>query len=246
MRRDSVIADLARRDFSERSRETEWLDQANLDPEELRSVLRDLARFNGAMLGHLPVLRWLRKAAATVPEGRPLSLLDTGCGYGDLLRAIRRWATRRGIAIALRGIDINAHAIRIAREATDRRDAIRFEVADIFQLQPDEPVDLIVSSLLAHHLSNDQIVAFLGWMERAASRGWLICDLQRHPMPYLFIGLAGRLSPLHPVVFRDGQISVRRALTRTEWNERLCAAGISLEEVRIRSFLFRYAIGRLR
>jgi hypothetical protein len=89
MRLISLNTDLAYRDFSQRSRETEWLDQANLDPEELRSVLRDLARFNGAMLGYLPVLRWLRKAVTSVAKNRPLSLLDVGCGYGDLLRAIR-------------------------------------------------------------------------------------------------------------------------------------------------------------
>jgi hypothetical protein len=89
-------------------------------------------------------------------------------------------------------------------------------------------------------------VNFLAWMERTASRGWLICDLQRHPVPHFFIGLAGRLSPLHPVVFRDGQISVRRALTRSEWEKQLYAAGIPSEGVTIRSFLFRYAIERLR
>ena len=246
MRLISLNTDLAYRDFSQRSRETEWLDQANLDPEELRSVLRDLARFNGAMLGYLPVLRWLRKAVTSVAKNRPLSLLDVGCGYGDLLRAIRSWADRYGITIALRGVDINTHAVRSARDATDPSYAIDYQVADIFRLQSTEPVDLIVSSLFTHHLTNDEIVNFLAWMERTASRGWLICDLQRHPVPHFFIGIAGRLSPLHPVVFRDGQISVRRALARSEWEKQLCAAGIPSEGVAIRSFLFRYAIGRLR
>lgn len=246
MRLNSLNAGLACRDFSQRSRETEWLDRPNLDPEELRSVLRDLARFNGAMLGHFPVLRWLRKAVTRAAQNGPLSLLDVGCGYGDLLRAIRRWADRHGITIALRGVDINAQAVRSARNATDPGYAIDYQVADIFRLQSTEPVDLIVSSLFTHHLTNDEIVNFFAWMERTASNGWLICDLQRHPVPHFFIGIAGRLSPLHPVVFRDGQISVRRALTRPEWEERLCAAGIPLEAVAIRSFLFRYAIGRLR
>jgi SAM-dependent methyltransferase len=246
MRLHGLNADLACRDFSQRSRETEWLDQANLDSEELRRVLRDLARFNGAMLGHLPVLRWLRKAVTSVAQNGSLSLLDVGCGYGDLLRAIHSWAGRYGITIALRGVDINAHAVRGARDATDPSHAIDYQVADIFQLQSTEPIDLIVSSLFAHHLTDDEIVDFVKWMERRASRGWLICDLQRHQVPHFFIGIAGRLSRLHPVVFRDGQISVRRALTRSEWEKRLCAARIPSEGVAIRSFLFRYAIGRLR
>ncbi len=41
----------APRDLSRRSAESEWLDGADASPEELALVLRDLARFNGAMLG---------------------------------------------------------------------------------------------------------------------------------------------------------------------------------------------------
>jgi len=39
-------------DLSRRSNETEWLDDTDVDPAELERVLRDLARFNGTMLGH--------------------------------------------------------------------------------------------------------------------------------------------------------------------------------------------------
>jgi len=242
----SLISERALPDFSRRSYEPEWLDRERAEPEELRRILRDLARFNGAMLGHAPVLRWLRDVVATASANRRLSLLDAGCGHGDLLRAIGRWARRHGVPITLRGIDLNPRTVRIAQAATDPNDAVVFAAADVFRFVPTEPIDLIVSSLLAHHLSDDEIVAFLVWMEQTAARGWLICDLQRHPVPYYVIGLAGRLTPLHPVVFSDGQLSVCRALTRKEWQERLGAAGIPPDRVTIRSFLFRYAIGRLR
>jgi SAM-dependent methyltransferase len=235
-----------RRDFSRRGAETEWLDRADLNPGDLASVLRDLARFNGAMLGHLPVLSWLRRAIAAVPNGPPLSLVDVGCGYGDLLRSVRGWARRRGLAIALRGIDLNPRTIGIARAATDACDRIDFETADVFRFRPTAPVDLIVSSLLAHHLTDRAIVELLRWMEGTARRGWLVCDLQRHKLPYHVIGLAGKLSKLHPLVFDDGQISVTRALARPEWEERLHEAGIPRQGVTIRWFLFRYLVGRLR
>jgi hypothetical protein len=59
MRSASLNTAFGCRNFSRRSRETEWLDQEGIDPEELGRVLRDLAWFNAAMLGHIPVLRWL-------------------------------------------------------------------------------------------------------------------------------------------------------------------------------------------
>jgi SAM-dependent methyltransferase len=246
MRLHNLSSALTLPDFSRRSCENERLDQEGLNPKELRHILHDLARFNGAMLGRSPVLRWLREPLSKASERQPIRLLDVGCGYGDLLREIRRWTTRRGIPVTLRGIDVNPHTINIARAATDPCDAIAFETADVLRLRSADQVDLVVSSLFSHHLADEKLVEFLIWMETTAVRGWLICDLQRHPLPYYVIALAGRVAPLHPVVFSDGQLSVRRSLTRKEWKDRLNAARIPLEQVTIRSFLFRYAIGRLR
>jgi hypothetical protein len=77
-------------------------------------------------------------------------------------------------------------------------------------------------------------------------RGWLIYDLQRHPVPHYFIKLIGRLTRLNPLMIEDGRISVERSLTAAEWRERLAAAGIPRQAVRLRWFLFRFVIGRLK
>ena len=78
-------------DLAHRSDEAEWLDGADLSPADLANVLRDLAAFNGMFLGRYPLLRWLGRAVLTSRSSAPLTLVDVGCGYGDLLRAIRRW-----------------------------------------------------------------------------------------------------------------------------------------------------------
>jgi SAM-dependent methyltransferase len=234
------------RDLSQRSSDHEWLDGADAGPEELALVLRDLARFNGAMLGHWPVIDWLRRATKNARKEEALILVDVGCGYGDLLRAIRRFARKRGLTIRLIGLDLNRETIRIAQAVTDDADEIDYCVADVFDFAPPVPIDFVVSSLVTHHMSDDLIVKFLRWMEETAREGWLICDLQRHPVPYYFIGLMGRLTRLHPMVVHDGRISVARSLTRTEWLARIDKADIARAAVRLRWFLFRFAIGRLR
>ena len=71
-------------------------------------------------------------------------------------------------------------------------------------------------------------------------------DLQRHPVPYYFIRLMGKLTRLHPMVIHDVRISVAHSLTRAEWFARTGEAGIARDAVRLRWFLFRFAIGRLR
>ncbi|HEY2534285.1 MAG TPA: methyltransferase domain-containing protein [Xanthobacteraceae bacterium] len=233
-------------DFTHRGNEPEWLDGTDIDPAELDRALRDLARFNRTFLGHYLVLRWLRRAIGLAPKGTPLTVVDVGCGYGDLLRAIRHWSRRQALELKLVGVDLNPETIRIARTVTNPADRIEFRVANIFELGRTMPVDFMISSLVAHHLSDTEICEFLGVMEAVVRRGWLIYDLERHRFLYHFIGLTARLARLHPMVVQDGQISVRRSLTRTEWEERIAAAGISPADVTIRWFLFRFLIGRLR
>lgn len=233
-------------DLTHRRDVTEWLDRTDINPAELERVLRDLARFNRTFLGHYPLVHWLRRAIKAAPEGVSLSVVDVGCGYGDLLRAIRRWSRWRKPELNLVGVDLNPETILIARAATDPADRIDFQVMNIFERGPTMPIDFMISSLVAHHLSDHDISEFMRLMEAIARRGWLICDLQRHRFLYHFIGLTARLAGLHPMVVHDGQISVMRSLKRKEWVERISAAGLSTADVTIRWFLFRFLVGRLR
>ena len=233
-----------RLDFTRRSHEREWLDRDDIDPDELKVVLHDLARFNTAFFGHRPVLKWLGRVLGPRTSGPAPTILDIGCGYGDLLRAIRRWSNKRNLKPALLGVDLNPETIRIARAATDPVDEIDFEVMDVFDLRPGRSFDFIVSSLVAHHLSDEELRDFLVLLERSSTQGWLIYDLQRLRFLYEFLGVASRLARLHPMVRNDGQISVMRSLTRGEWADRIAAAGIELSDVKIRWFLFRFVIER--
>lgn len=233
-------------DLTHRRDEAEWLDGADLSPVDLERVLRELAIFNQIFLGHYPLLRWLGQAFRAAGTGAPLTLIDVGCGYGDLLRAIRRWSQRRNVNLNLLGVDLNPETIRIARTATDPADRIDFQAVNIFELASTTPVDLMISSLVTHHLSDHQITEFLRLMERTARCGWAICDLQRSRLLYHFIGLASRLGRFHPMITHDGQISVARSLTRAEWKQRIAEAGISSTDASLRWFFFRFLIGRLR
>lgn len=231
-------------DFSRRSHVGEWLDTAAPDRRERAAYLESLAWFNGMMLGHRPILSWLEKTTRASRE--PLTLMDVGCGHGDLLRAIRGWSRTCGVPLRLIGVDIEPETIAIAQEATARVDAIEYLAADVFNLRPAIRIDFVVSSLLAHHLTDERLLVFLRWMEATAQRGWLISDLERHPFPYHAIGAAGRLARIHPMVIKDGRTSVTRALARAEWGPTIAAAGLDPATVQISWFLYRLAVSRLK
>jgi SAM-dependent methyltransferase len=228
-----------------RSMQTEVLDNS-VESRELAIILADLARFNGAMLGRWLIVRWLNHALRRSPPQQPLTILDIGCGYGDLLRAVRHWAQSHDRVIKLIGIDLNPQVIAIARANTDAADGIEYYAADIFDYQPPHPIDIVTTSLVTHHLSDAMIVRLLRWLEATAHKGWLICDLQRSIVPFYFIALAGRLLHLHPVVTYDGRVSVARSLTRKEWRQAMLAADIPNSALNIHSFMFRLMIGRMK
>ena len=223
-----------RMDFSRRARLREKLD-GPCSREELRVCLEDLARLNRWFLATRPVFAWLGQLDLA-GQGRRVTLLDVGCGYGDTLRRIGIWAAAHAIPMDLTGIDLNPDAVAIATEASCPASTIRWVASDVFAYKPPAPFDLIVSSLFTHHLDDRELIRFVGWMDASAGLGWCINDLCRAPVPYYLLRAFARVAGLHPFVRHDGPVSIARAFRPEDWR-RICAdAGLKERDVVIRAY----------
>jgi SAM-dependent methyltransferase len=221
-------------DFRLRAELTEMMDEP-CSRDDLRACLRDISRLNRWFLAHQPLLQWLNGfAPAQLPQ--PLRILDVGCGYGDGLRRIERWAGARNITVELSGLDINADAVAIASEATPRASCVHWVAANVFAFAPQNPIHFVISSQFTHHLSEHQIVSFLQWMERRALLGWFINDLSRAAVPYHFIRIFARLAGLHPFVQHDAPVSIARAFVPADWQTLCAAANLTAGDVSIQHF----------
>lgn len=217
----------------------ELMDADDLDPAVYAAVVADLAKVNTVTLAARPTLAFLARATRA---GGHYRLLDVGFGDGDMLRRIARWGAKHGRAFGLVGVDLNPRSEAAARSHTPA--AIRLVTGDYADLA-DEPWDLIVSSLVAHHMSHDQLVAFLRFMEAQARRGWLVNDLHRHGFAYRGYPLLARLAGWHPIVRHDGTLSIARSYRPAEWPPILAEAGAGEARVK-RVFPFRLCVERLR
>jgi trans-aconitate methyltransferase len=74
----------------------------------------------------------------------------------------------------LTGIDLNPYAARAAAESTLKELGITWVTGDAMEYRPERPMHVIVSSLVAHHLEDEEIVSLLKWMEATARGGWFI------------------------------------------------------------------------
>lgn len=233
---------MAMRSLAFPAQEDEQMDAADLDPATYAAILTDLAQVNRWTFAAWPTLAFLKRALA----GRTsFTLLDVGFGDGDMLRAIARWAHKQGIEARLTGVDLNPRSEAVARAATPADMPIRYVTGDYADLVG-EGYDLIVSSLVAHHMSHDQLITFLRTMEAQARIGWLISDPHRHRLPYLGFPILARMMRWHRIVREDGQLSIARAFRPAEWQPMLDRAGIGNEADVVRRFPYRICVERLR
>jgi SAM-dependent methyltransferase len=231
-------------DFSRRSLASELMDTETVTPEDFAQCLADLSVVNTLTLAKPPTLAWLTKATGDLPAGGTISILDVGFGHGDMLRAIWRWSQRRGLKVDLHGIDLNPLSEAAAKHATPSHMKIDFQTGDIFAIDSARRYDFVISSLVTHHMSDAQIVAFLRWMAQHAARGWFVNDLHRHAVSYHAFRLLSALAGWHRFVRHDGPVSIARSFRREDWQKLLQEAGVPGD---IRWHMpFRYCVGHIR
>lgn len=219
----------------------ELMDADDLDPAIYAAVVADLARVNAVTMAARPTLAFLERATRGTKQ---LKLLDVGYGDGDMLRRIARWAARRDITVDLVGVDLNPRSALAAHAHTPAGLPIRYLTGD-YADHADAGWDVVISSLVAHHMTQEQLVAFLKFMENEARRGWFINDLERHGFAHWGFPILATLMRWHPIVKHDGTLSVARSYRAAEWWPLLAQAGINAACV-TRYFPFRLCVERQR
>ncbi len=238
-----------RYDFSRRNALTELMDAQDSDFATYRACLVDLAKVNRLTLAYRPTMRFLSRLAASgrLPRDRPVTIVDVGSGYGDMLRKIDRWGAQRRLDFQLTGVDLNQWSTWSATEATPTDRPIRFLTADVFDYQPPGGIDIVVSSLFTHHLDDASLIRFVAWMEQRAAIAWFVNDLHRHPIPYHVFRLSARALRYHHFVQHVGPVSIARAFHADDWRRVLAAAGIAPGAAQVEwLFPFRLCVTRVK
>lgn len=217
----------------------ERMDAEDLPAADYAAVVHDLAKVNWWTMAARPTLSFIRRAT----KGRPFRLLDVGFGDGDMLRTVARDCAKRGQQCDLVGVDLNPNSEPAARAGTPPDLPIRYVTGDYAGLAG-EPWDLIVSSLVAHHMTHEQLVAFLRFMDVHAAAGWLVNDLHRHRLAHIGFPILATLMRWHEIVKADGTLSIARAYRPAEWPPILAEAGVTARIYR--AFPFRLCVEKIR
>lgn len=151
-----------------------------------------------------------------------LTMLDVGCGMGDIAVRAADWGRRRGLTIVPLGLERNRTAARLAR---DRQIPTLLACAGTLPLR-DKCVDIVIASQLVHHLTAGAIIAFCQAANRLARHGVVIADIRRSRRALAGFWLGSRLLGFDQATRLDGLTSVRRGFLTAELAGLLAAAGI--------------------
>ncbi len=233
-------------DFRHRATTPEWMDGDDVTQAQFAACVADLATVNSITLARPPTLAFVRLALAAMPNDAVPTILDVGFGEGDMLRGIAAMLQRLGRPARLIGIDLNWRSEAVARAATPAGMAIEWRTGDAFEWPGDQAPDLIISSLVTHHMDDAGIVRFLAWMEATARHGWFVNDLHRHPIAWYGFKAMAALARWHPFVRHDGPVSIERSFVHQDWERLLAAAGVANQATVHWRFPFRYCVERRR
>jgi 2-polyprenyl-3-methyl-5-hydroxy-6-metoxy-1,4-benzoquinol methylase len=210
----------------QRSYEKELLDAKDSPFSDIRQNMRELDFINTWLGGHNISVDGIRKIYGRSVPGGELHIAEIGCGGGDNLRAVARWAKKKNIEVRLTGIDINPACIEYAR-SVEANKGMNFICSDYRDVSFDTKPHIVFSSLFCHHFTENDLVFMLRWMHGNSTAGFFINDLHRHVLAYYSIALLTRAFSKSYLVKNDAPLSVNRGFVRTEWEQIFSAAGLS-------------------
>ena len=195
-----------------RSDATELMDDFSMKGELLRDTLDKLGKINKWLGGNYVTLNGLRQLLKNQPKDKVLTIVDLGCGHGDILRLIADFGRKHNYSFELIGID----AIEYADELSAAYEELSFRSVDVFSEEfRAMEYDIVLSTLFLHHLNEDEIHALLNTVTTKAKLGVVINDLHRSSMAYGLFKLLGLVISNHMIV-QDGLTSILRAFKRKE------------------------------
>ena len=192
----------------------ELMDDPDCDRARLDATYARFRLVNGLVAGWRGIYR--DRIRPRLTEASPTTLLDLGCGGGDVARALSGWAKRDGLHLAVTAIDPDPRAFAFASTQPGPPDIVYRCASSADLVAEAARFDVVVSNHVLHHLDREELAAFFFDSELLARGTVLHGDIHRSRAAYAAYSVLS-LPIAHGSFIRDdGLTSIRRSYTAKE------------------------------
>ena len=213
--------------FSKKHRSTqqEIMDNLEFQGEEMKNLLIDLKIVNKWLGGNSITIDGVKKLLKNHSKEEKVTIVDIGCGDGEMLRRISDFGIKNNYNFECLGIDFNENILRTAIDQSSNYQNITYKNANILNDNQAIPnCDIILCTLFLHHFSNELINSLLQNFTEKSRLGIVINDLERSKQAFNLFKLAHKILLKTNTSRHDGLVSIARGFKRNEllrFSERL-------------------------
>ncbi|MET3204869.1 class I SAM-dependent methyltransferase [Arthrobacter sp. UYEF13] len=191
----------------------EMMDLPDCDPTKLELTYRQFELVNRLFSGWRQL--YCNELRPLLSHDSETTLLDIGCGGGDLARQLALWSARDKLLLDVTGIDPDARAYSYSSRRPHHV-SVRFRQADSAHLvREGRRFDVVISNHVIHHLQPADLAQLLADSQALARRISVHNDLRRSIAAYALFSLAA-LPFRGSFIRKDGLTSIRRSYTPAE------------------------------
>ncbi|MFY7672115.1 methyltransferase domain-containing protein [Tenacibaculum sp. MEBiC06402] len=199
-----------------RSNSKEIMDDFDMTGDVLIKTLDQIAKINVLLGGNSLTLNGVKQLLKNQPKDQPITIVDLGCGNGDLLRIIAKYGRKKGYTFQLLGIDANKFTLEYAMQLSKKYPEITYLEQDVLSEEfKEQSYDIALSTLFLHHFTNEEIENILEVLQNQAKIGVVINDLHRHKLAYYLFKII-TLFIKNKMVKNDGLISILKGFKKQE------------------------------
>lgn len=200
-----------------RTDKPEIMDDFAMEGEILRDALVKIAIINKLLGGNKLTLQGIAILLSKKDKNQQITIVDVGCGNGDMLRNLADFGIKNNLDLQLIGIDANNFTVNVARELSIHYANIRYRCEDVFdesfaQLK----CDIVLCTLTLHHFKDNEIMQIASVFNTNASIGIVVNDLQRSIISYRLFQLLCFVFRLNDMSREDGLTSILRGFKKEE------------------------------
>lgn len=200
-----------------RTDQEEIMDDFSMEGEILREALDKIAKINQLLGGNKLTLLGVKELVSTVENNKEITIVDVGCGNGDILRTLARYGKLNNYKFRLIGVDANRFTINHAINLSVDFPNISFLCVDVFEKEfNDLKYDIVLCTLTLHHFKDNEIEQIMNVFYSNAKTGIVINDLHRSSIAYRLFQLLCVAFQLNKMSKEDGLISILRGFKKAD------------------------------